>query len=238
MELSDWGAGVLQHELQGVLPDPSSLEDVYAPTRDSFFTAPGWREVAVEYTCVPDVMYPWDPKVMRAINVFAPDAVPLWVRWVFRSPEDEENPIDVVFGRHALGRAIEHLKMERSDFPCTMPAGATFPRPNRIWFIHMGEMPQHDYLDLPGDYLPFDGTLVQKAEEMAEGFTQTEKEFKDQLRDELIAQAINRKARRMLDFADDMDQRNKDWHSYSAPRFDRISDVEIGEYVRSRGQRR
>jgi hypothetical protein len=242
VELSDWGAGVLKEELQDVLPDPSTLAPVYTPKRDSFFTAPGWREVAVEYTCIPDAMYPWDPKVMRAINVFAPDAVPLWVRWVFRSPQDEDNPIDVVYGRHALGRAIENLEAERSDFTCSMPEmpcqGLVFSRPNRIWFIHEGERPQEKYVDLPGDYLPFDGTLVVKAEEAARGFRMTEKEYRDFLREKFIEQAEQGRRKRVLAIEDDLEQRRKDIAPYIERTLEKISDVEIGEYMRSVGQRR
>ncbi len=241
MELVDWSSGVLP-ETQAVLPDPSTLERVFTKRRDSFHTAPGYREVAVEYSCVPDSMYPWDPFVMREIQRIAVDAVPMWVRWVFRSPEDEENPQNVIFGRHALGRHVEHLSSDIDKFQCLMPdmpcRGLTFKRPNRVWFIHEGPHPQDKYLDLPGDYRPFDHSILETAVEMAEGFKMTEKEYKKHLFDRFVESADRAKQKRQAAIDDDMAQRAKDWHKYADPIIERISDVEIEEYNRSIGQRR
>ena len=238
MEIADWSAGVLPDQLKGVIRGPGDMESVYTKRRDSVHTAPGFREIAVEYTCIPDSMYPWDPFIMKEINVFAPDAVPMWVRWAFRSPEEYENPQTVVYGRHALGRHVEHLASGIDKFPCPMPDGATFKKPNRIWFIHEGPRATDKYVDLPGDYLPFDHTIRETAEYMAEGFRMTEEEYKQSLRDQFIHAADRAKQKRKAAIDDDMEQRANDWHKYADKIIETISDVEIGEYNRSIGQRR
>lgn len=236
MELADWAAGVLPSAVQGALPDPAALPNINRKIRTDFFSAPGWRQVKVEYSCIPDAVYPWNPLVLKAIWEFAPDAVPLWVRWVFRSPQDEENPHDVVFGRHALGRRIEHLQMERLDFHCTMPSmpcqGLTFEKPNRIWFIHEGESPKERNVDLPGDYLPFDATIYDKAEAAAVGFRMTDKEYADHLREIMINKPLRDRERRQAAIAADMEDRDREWHKTADPIIERISDVEIGEYLK------
>lgn len=242
MELVDWSNGVLPQQLKKVLPDPNTLERVFTKRRDSFHTAPGFRQVAVEYSCIPDSMYPWNPFIMRKIHLVAPDAIPMWVRWVFRSPEDEENPQNVVFGRHALGRRVEHLGSNIDLFKCEMPSmpsqGLTFKKPNRVWFIHEGPHPKDKYVDLPGDYLPFDHTIYETAVEMAEGFQMSLEEYKKHLYDLFINAADRAKQKRQAAIVDDMEQRSKDWHKYADPIIERISDVEIEEYNRSIGQRR
>lgn len=235
MELADWSSGLVEEPLKKVLPDPAQLEKVYTKPAVDFQTAPGWREVAVEYSCIPDSMYPWDPCVMKAIRVLALDAVPMWVRWVFRSPQDTENPHDVVFGRHALGRSIDHQKSELDGFRCEMPTmpcqGLKFSKPNRIWFIHEGERPTERFVDLPGDYLPFDETLYLKVLDMSAGFRMTDKEYKEALREQFIHKPERERQKRIAANADDMEQRSKDWHSYADKIMKSISDVEIKEFM-------
>jgi len=241
MELVDWSAGVVPNQLKPVLPDPSMLERVYTKKRDSFHTAPGYREIAVEYSCIPDALYPWNPTVMRDILAVAPDAVPMWVRWVFRSPEEYENPETIVFGRHALGRKVEHLRSDVEPFHCFMPnmpcQGLKFARPNRVWFIHEGPHPEDKYKDLPGDYRPFDHSILETVIEMAEGFKMTEKEYKKHLYDTMIEAARRARAKRKAAIDDDMEMRSRSWHSYADKIIETISDVEMAEYNRSIGHR-
>jgi hypothetical protein len=236
MELADWAAGIVPEALKGTLPEPEKLAPLRRKIRTDFHTAAGWRRVRVEYTCIPDPTYPWDPRIMRAILRFAPDAVPLWVRSVFRSPQDEENPHDVVYGRHALGRHIEHLSAELIDFNCTMPTmpcqGLTFEKPNRIWFIHQEGDPTEKYVDLPGDYLPFDGTILDKAERESAGFQMTEKEYIEFLREEMLHRPRREKEQRKKFNAEEKAYMDKEWERTSRPIIDSISDVEIGEYLR------
>jgi len=132
------------------------------PVRDSFHTAPGYRELGMEFTCIPDSAYPWDPAVLKQIWSFDPTVVPLWLRWVFLSPSDTGNPQVVVFGRHAIGRALKNPHAELVPLPVEMPSmpcqGVTFSKPTLIEFIWMGKAPEK-YVDLPGEYLPFNSML-------------------------------------------------------------------------------
>lgn len=203
---------------------------------DSPHTAPGWREVDVAYSCIPDPVYPWDPVVMRAIQEFAPDAVPMWVHWVFLSPGDTGNPQLVVFGRHALGRRIRNMTSELEPFRCAMPTmpcqGLTFERPNRIWFIHEGS-PNPEHPSLPGTFLPFDGSILDRAKRSAIGFRMTEKEFIEHLRDEWIERERKAKEARKRQLEEDLDYRQRDFERYARRQVESISDVEADEYLRA-----
>lgn len=207
---------------------------------DSFASAPGYREMDVVYSCVPDPAYPWDPQVMRAIREFAPDAVPMWIQWVFMSPGETGNPEVVVFGRHALGRTIQNLTSELEPFRCAMPTmpcqGLTFERPNRIWFVHEGA-PHPQYPDLPGSYLPFDGSILDRAKKSAIGFRMSEKEFVEYMRQEFIEKAREEKDRRRAALEDDLEARRRDFEAYADKQFERISEVEAAEFQRSAGKR-
>jgi len=241
VELAEWSAGLIPDSVKPVVQDTGPALPI-TPS-DSFHTAPGYREVAVEYTCIPDSMYPWDSNIMKAIQVFAPDAVPLWVRWVFRTPQDHENPHDVVYGRHALGRVVDRMESDIEPLRVTMPdmpcQGLTFKKPNRIWFIHEGPRDEEGwYVDLPGKYLPFDHSLLLKAEDAARGFRMTDKEYADHLRDVLITRPREAHEKRKRDNADEMDYRSREFHRYADKVIESISDVEIGEYMRSVGDRR
>lgn len=200
---------------------------------DSPATAPGWREVDVAYSCIPDAAYPWDPVVMKAIQEFAPDAVPMWVHWVFLSPHETGNPQVVVFGRHALGRRIQNMTSELEPFRCAMPTmpcqGLTFERPNRIWFIHEGSTNPR-YPDLPGTFLPFDGSILDRAKKSAIGFRMTEKEFVEAMREEFIEKERRARDLRRQQLADDMEARHRDFEAYAKKQMERISDVEAKEY--------
>ncbi len=230
MELGEWGAEIVAGS---GLPAPREMPVTGTlPVRTDFYSARGFRQVAMEYTCVPDAVYPWDARLMKKIWEFAPDAVPMWVNWVFRTPQDEEDPHDVVFGRHALGRVIRPARSDLIPFQCAMPdmpcQGIRFKRPNAIWFIHQDEAPKEKNVDLPGDYLPFDMGLVMKAwDSWAEASNQTEEEFKEELREELyrrpLREAAERKAKRDLEMA----ERNKDFAEYFKKKIETVSDSEI-----------
>ena len=234
MELADWAVGV-SPELDGVLPDPSALPELYTKRRTDFQTAPGFREIGMEYTCIPDPVYPWDPTIMKQIWEYAPDAVPMWVRWVFRSPEEDTNPHDVVFGRHALGRAIKNARSSQIPFRCDMPTmpvqGLHFEQPNSIWFIHEGARPTEKYVDLPGEYLPFDSELLLRVKENARGFKMSDEEYKKYLHDELIDKVRERWEAQAAANREDMDARNRDFDAYAQKIFDSLSDVEIAEFL-------
>lgn len=227
-------------DLKAIQAQPDGGPKLAYKVADSFATAPGYREMDVVYSCVPDPAYPWDPQVMKAIREFAPDAVPMWIQWVFMSPHETGNPEVVVFGRHALGRTIQNLTSELEPFRCAMPTmpcqGLTFERPNRIWFVHEGG-PNPQYPDLPGSYLPFDGSILDRAKKSAIGFRMSEKEFVEHMKLEMIEKAREESNRRRAALEADLDARERDFEAYADKQFERISEVEAAEFQRSAGER-
>ena len=187
----------------------------------------------MEYSCIPDPVYPWDPVIMKRIREYAPDAVPMWVRWIFRSPEEDTNPHDVVFGRHALGRAPKNARVGQIPFQCDMPTMSKYDRPTMIWFIHEGARPKEKYVDLPGEYLPFDDALLERVKENSVGFRMSDEEYKIYLKKELIENVREGQQRRSKMIADDMEARNRDFDAYAQKIFDSLSDVEIAELLAS-----
>lgn len=230
MDFTEWGVDLVAGD--GIpLPDEMPVTGVI-PARTDFHNARGWRQVAMEYTCIPDAEYPWDPRLVRKVQEFAPDAVPMWVHWVFRSPQDEEDPHDVIFGRHALGRVIKPARSDLIPFRCAMPTmpcqGITFERPNAIWFIHQGDSPSDQNVDLPGDYLPFDMGMVMKAwDSWAGAANQTEEEFKAELREEIYERPLREAEARREARAEEWEARSRDFAKYAKKVIDSISDSEI-----------
>jgi hypothetical protein len=231
VELGEWGAEIVADgQVSEEMPVVATL-----PVRTDFHSARGYREVAMEYTCVPDAVYPWDARLMKKIWEFAPDTVPLWINWVFRTPRNETGEQDVVFGRHGLGRAIRPHRSDLIPFRCAMPTmpcnGITFEQPNTIWFIHQGDSPSEKNVDLPGDYLPFDMGMVMKAwDSWADASHQTEEEFKEELRDELYRIPMQKAAERREVRAVESAEQNRDFAAYAKKVIARISDTEIEAY--------
>ncbi|MCP4900223.1 MAG: hypothetical protein GY906_24895 [bacterium] len=240
MDLGEWGAEIVPG--QG-LPVPEEMPVTGTlPVRTDFASARGYRYVDMQYTCIPDPAYPWDPRLVKKIWEFAPDAVPMWVHWVFRTPRNLTGEQDVVYGRHALGRVIKPARSDLFPFRCDMPSmpcsGITFERPNAIWFIHQGEAPTEEYLDLPGDYLPFDMGMVMKAwDSWAGADNKTEEEFKSELREELYERPLREAAARREAREEEMEERNKDFANYAKKVMDRISDSEIETYQKWRAHK-
>jgi hypothetical protein len=238
MKLEDWSEGVIPNALAQAVPHtPEQMPTAYLPLRDSPENARGYREVDIIYSCVPDSAYPWDADKVKAIQEVIPDAVPMWVQWVFLRPNSKEK---VVFGRHALGRCIKEPGREHLPFRCAMPTmpcnGLTFERPNRIWFIHEGDR-NRDYPDIPGTFLPFDDTIVHRAKESARYMKMSEREYRAAMEKELITDVHDERARRRESLMDDLDARDKDFHSYADKVLEQISDVERAEYLGSVGKR-
>lgn len=237
MRLEDWSNGIIPQGLEGLLPTPQQMPTLRMPLRDSPENARGYREVGIDYSCVPDVSYPWDPERVKAIREFMPDVVPLWVQWVFLRPNSKER---VVFGRHALGRSIQEPGRELLPFRCLMPSfpcqGLTFEKPNRIWFIHEGDR-NRDYPDIPGTYLPFNDTIVHRARESARYLKLSDKEYREQMEKELINDVMKEREARKALSADEREQRDKDFHKYADKLLETISDVEMAEYQRGVGKR-
>lgn len=216
MDLQSWASGMVE-------PTPAFTPTLTGRLRDSFHTARGYREVAVEYTAIPDSLYPWDPAVMKRVWEYRPDAVPLWVRWVFRTPQDEENPHDIVFGRHALGLVGRGEPQEfRVGMPTIPCQGLYFRKPTSLWFIHEGNVdPEHR--DLPGSYLPFDDTLVDRVKRTSDALKMSDKEYKAHLRQILLVDKEEKRMRRKAALATERAEMDADFEDYARRQFDQMS---------------
>lgn len=122
---------------------------------DSFHTAPGYRQLGVEYSCILDSLYPPEREVMQAVKRIAPDLEYMWVRWILLSPSNTGNPKVEVYGRHALGRIVSDPHNTLPFLPVTLPHGmSTRRRPNKVHRIFQN---MHDKgVTGLGGYLPFD----------------------------------------------------------------------------------
>lgn len=226
-------------ELQKVLPTAEQMPRIHYDQKTA--DQRGYKEIGQFYSCVPDSVYPWDPEMMKLIWEFAPDAVPMWVQWAFMTPSDTGRPTVQVFGRHALGRVIENAANTPIGFPCLMPTmpvqGLTFKRPNTIWFVHDGLRRDEKYKDLPGSYLPFDGSIVDRAKKCAVGFNMTEKEFIEFMLNEHVEKPRLERERRKKFIDEELAARQRDFEKYARKQVANISDVELDEYMRSVGLR-
>lgn len=215
-------------------PAPFTLK---VPIRDSFHKAPGYREIGWLCQVIPDAMYPWDPDAVRRIREFVPDVVPLWVQWIFLSPADTGAPKVTVFGRHALGRSVEQrgwLPPFKVAMPSSWP-GLRFRRPNLFWFLHEGENRDPRYRDLPGSYLPFDDTIVDRAwRSWAGGQNMTDKEYRELLRRDLLEPAERREKKKEKAEEERVRVWDEDVGPYVQRQLDQVSDVEREEYERSK----
>lgn len=201
----------------------------------------GWLEVGQFYSCIPDSAYPWDPMVMKEILRYVPDAVPMWVQWVFETPLEDSRTEQVVFGRHALGRRLWTPRSKHEEFRVLMPTmpcqGLTFEKPNLLWFIHMGaDNPQSSAL--PGTYLGFDDTLLDRVKRSAVGFQMSDVEYERFLRETYVTGPIEERERRREKFAKELEYAQQELERYATKVSERISDVEVAEYQRSIGNRK
>lgn len=240
MDLEDLSAQAAS-DLRKILPQEQDMPKAMVREAQSFDQAPGYREIGMFYTCVPDVQYPWDPTIMKEIWRFAPDAIPMWVQWVFLGPKERGEHIEV-FGRHALGRKIWHPNYDLTPFHCEMPSfpcqGLSFEKPNYIWFVHEGaKLNDGKYKDLPGNFLGFDDSILRRAKDEAVGFNMTEREFIEFMRETYIEKPRLERERRLKALEEDMAARDADFEKYARGQMDKISDVEIKEFQQSVGKR-
>jgi hypothetical protein len=130
------------------------------PLRDTATRAPGWLFVGEHYSCIPDAQYPWDPAVVKAIQEFCPDAVPILIKSLWQRSWSETSPLDhMQLVRHGIARCVRDPLMATHQFYCEMPANHDGRVPNYIevnWYDRANRPWGHD---LPGEYLPFDWEL-------------------------------------------------------------------------------
>jgi hypothetical protein len=241
MSLQDWAADIVPEGMESLFPKGSRIVGERRRPVTAKHMAPGYRTIATIYTCIPDVAHPWDPNVVRAIWRFAPNFVPMWERRVLLPQGALGDEDAIITGRHALGRVLKNqrgwlpeLKVTMPSFPCQ---GLTFERPNDLAFVHEDVLEEGQSRDLPGPYLPFDGTIVRKAVDLAIGYSMSEKEYKEFLNATIVEASFRDYLRRMQGVEDDMEARDREFQPWAARQVERISDVEMGQYMRSAGRR-
>lgn len=206
----------------------SSVPTLAHKPADSFHTAPGWRELAFDLTCVPNGLSPWNPEVVKAIWKFDPTFVPMWVNWAFAPPGHDDEAI--VFGRHVIGRYDQNLTNQPADFTVEMPSfpcqGITFKRPNVLELVLM--MPTNtDYPespDLPGDYVAFDWPLVEWLRERykaSEAF-----DHKDYINRKQVEHEVAAEKRR-----EEEEYRQRDLMKFVNKQLEKVSEVEIKNHL-------
>jgi hypothetical protein len=151
----------------------ASMPTFSIPYGDSDYTAPGWLFWDGFIYTYPDVMYPWDPAVIKAIREFCPDVIPITARTTYRySNYNEQGRLGdpVTFIRHGLARIVRDPKVQPHPAVCRLPIHTTaFDRgdphvlsavePNWVEvYWQDNEVKEHGQ-DLPGAYLPSDWEL-------------------------------------------------------------------------------
>lgn len=207
-------------KIPSFLGKPKQAHEVGFSLPSGIHDAPGWRVVPEppHFSCIEPAGGPFvDKDVLRAIRVFKPDVVPVWVtkRWL---PPGSMRPINE--SRIALGWRESDPKRKRFPFKCDMPTGADFPRPNVV------TMPL-DVLrrDGPSDPIPFDsrayhlarewfcpGGPVEAAERLRE--KQRRESWLEAQKAESARQdeeALQRELERIMKFYDPKDS---DWNAY------------------------
>lgn len=191
-----------------------AIAPVHRPMADSPLNAPGWKELGITYTCIPDSVYPWDPKILKRIQEFDPDVRPLWVRHSFLSPDNTEI---AVIGRHGIGR---YKPTTIKDVVTLEVEGAPpgMEKPNIIEFVWSGPSDG----SLPGDYKPFDDSLV--AHCRTRYTLKSAREAKADMHNDIaLARARRAKAQEEHDYI------KRDLDKYVQKKLDNMSEVELKE---------
>ena len=231
MKLPEWVAEADRKRVAELNKARLSAPSFQHKVADSFHTAPGWRELSFELTCIPNGQYPWNPEVIKAIWKFDPTLVPMWVNWAF-APPGQDNEV-VVFGRHVIGRHEPLLCGEAPEFFVSMPSmpcqGLTFKKPNVLELVLM--MPRNsqypEAADLPGDFLAFDWPIV---EWLRERFKASQKSGQDMARDYINAKREEEDRNRACR-EDEMAYRMRDLERYVSRKLDQVSEVEIRDHL-------
>lgn len=238
MSLADWAEGI--ETLEPLVPRGTQVTGISREAVTAKHMAPGYRTLRTEYTCIPDVAHPWDPDVVKTIWEFAPGFVPMWERRVLQPQGKIGDDGIIVVGRHALGRVIRNqrswlpgLRVLMPTFPCQ---GLTFDRPNDLAFVHEDVLEEGQSRDLPGPYLPFDGSIVRKAADLAIGYSMSDKEYRDFLQSTMVEGPWEAWRKRQEQLEEEMEGREREFAPYARKMMGRISDVEWGEFQRSAGK--
>lgn len=114
-----------------------------------------WRPVGAVVSAVPDVIYPWDPAVVRAIHEFDPNVIPLMVRREYRAATGGR----LTFRCHAIGSHVWNRTEVAAPWTRSVltPTWLVDPlrRPTQM-DLHLEDRTTRTGDGRPGRYLPFD----------------------------------------------------------------------------------
>lgn len=189
-----------------------------------FHTAPGWREIGMFYSLIPDAIYPPDWKLVKAVQKLDPSLTWIWVKWVFLSPQETGAPRLVTFGRHGIARYVADPHGEL--YPMEVEGASWFkgPKPNIFEVLFQGERRKGKGSDLPGEYQPFNDQAfawvkdhygAPDPETMREGI-RAKRAYWEKME--------NKKA-------EEFEYMMKDIDKYTQKQLDKISDVEMREHA-------
>lgn len=133
----------------------------------------GWRAWWAGVSAIPDVMYPADPSVLRAIREFDPNVMAVTVTRVYRASTGEER----VERRLAIA---SHLWNPREEAPAAwtrrilVPTWGPVLHPNHM-DMHLEDRSARRGDGLPGTFIPFDWRVHKALRAAWQDWTQTEK---------------------------------------------------------------
>ncbi len=163
--------GIAFDNIEHVRSRPSGLE--IGQSRPTIGDRRAWRGWAVEVSAIPDVLYPFDPAVLRAVHrEFDPHVLPVIVRRVFRSSTGGFR----VARFHALAR--RHRDFELTPAPWTyrvmMPLRGRQQSPT-VMIMHLEDRTTRLGDGLPGSYLPFNWRVYGALRGLYQTLSTTEK---------------------------------------------------------------
>lgn len=217
-----------------ILPDQlDGLQRSQIPVPDR---APGWWSLGEHYSCIPHEVHPWPSDVVKRIKAFDKGFFPGQVKAVYRRPVDEAGHYeDVVFHRHCVlryepfPRKYPNLK----DHHVEMPTGYRGPKPNIVECWLEGD-PVGGDPDLPGEYQPITGDIPYA---MEEAFRATEN-HRDDVELAWVRRVVDRQKERKRKAQETLDYIKRDIERFAQPRLDKVSEVELREYLASREEDR
>lgn len=227
----DWAAAAKAKIVRRLKEMNDRAPSVTLNIADSPETARGWLYVDEVYSTIPDVVYPWDPAVVRAIREFCPDAVPITIKSIWRSSILEEGGTRTMsIVRHGIARFIRDPVCEPHHFQCETPSspyvwGVHIPRPN---YIEVNWHNRHDRplgRDLPGTYLPFNWELYHCLRAT----------YYDSLSPADVRASLDaherRHQRRRQQLEDEAAYRSRDFERYAQKKMDQVSELEWKEHL-------
>jgi hypothetical protein len=132
-----------------------------------------WRPGPASLSCVPDVLYPFDPAPWRAVlREFDPNVIPIMVKRVYIAPTGERR----IYRFHAIGsrRWNPANRPSRLLERILMPSSVFMPRPTHM-DLHFEDRSARRGDGLPGEYVPFDWRIYHGLRALWQDWTTGEK---------------------------------------------------------------